>query len=381
MPAIIIGSQLAKQYGAGTAICSIFLGNLILWLVGVAIISMAIEDRVNAIENVKRYLGRSGALCMGLVLIIAFLSWFVLYINATTPSIGKYFAIDHGASSVRLGVGLGFFTTLLSIGGIRCIKWITVASFPGVFAYYLYSVLRSEFSITSIEAWGISLPAMITTIMALLPGFVNLPTFFRHAQSRADCYLALTGMTFLISLFEISSIWMEFDPFQNLNIGSEHPLFSLITLLFIVLTLICTNLVNIYFASACWESFVPRFEGAKGYAIVGLIGTAGYTFIQIYSPLRFLEDLANCYIASLGIVLLIAFLVRIIIRHRPRQWEKRINGLCWFIGCLMATLSMIRTAHDDTGPLLIGVGSSAFMFLIILFIEETIWSTKKILSQ
>lgn len=378
----MIGSQLARQYGAGVAICSILLGNLILWLIAMSIISMAMEDRINAIENAKRYLGKYGALFMGLVLIVAFIGWYVIQINASIPSLGKYFHVERKDTLIRVGAGLGFLTALLSVGGIRFIKWLMSISLPPVFCYYLYAMFRSDFSIASIDSWGLSLPAIITTILLLLPGVVNLPTFFRHAHSRADCYLALTFMTFLISLFEISTIWMKFtdDP-QIVYLGSNTPIFSLATLVFIVLTLICTNLLNIYFASACWESFVPHFEGAKGYAIIGLIGTATYTFIQIYSPVRFLEDLANCYIASLGTVLLIAFLVRIIVRHRPRQWEKKINGFCWFIGCLMATVATVQNIHDDIGPLIIGIVSSAFVFLMIIFIEETVWSARQLLSQ
>lgn len=375
---VAVGSQLAHQYGPGIAICSILVGNLILWLVAMTIISMAIEERNNAVENVKGYLGKFGAFFMVLVLIAAFLNWFVLQINTSVPSIGHYFGIYDRPLLVRLGAGLGFLTALLSMGGIRVIKWITVAITPVIWGYYIYVIFGSDYSF-HVDQWGLNLAAVISTVLVLLPGVVNLPTFFRHARSKADCYLALTIMTLAISFFQIATIWMTFIDERGVVIfGSTFSFFSFATLGFTLLTLITTNLLNIYFASACWESFAPKFEGAKGYAIVGLIGTAAYTFIQVYAPILFLEELANCYIASLGVVLLMAFLVRIIVRHRPRTYEKAINGFCWFIGCLVGTVAILKNMHDGIDPLLIGVASSALTFLCIIFIEETVWAVKKI---
>ncbi len=378
LPAVVLGQQLTQQYGAGIAICSILVGNLILWAISMSIISMAIVDRTNAVQNVRNYLGKYGALFMTVILMIAFLDWFVLQINSSIPSIGNYFDLKQGDILVRTGAGIGFVTALFAIGGIRFIKWASVASLPGLFCYYAYSIFQSSHSAFPSVNWGFSMPAIIATVLTLLPGAINLPTFFRHARSRADCYLALTIMMMLISFFEISTIWMNLSGDSIMTyMRSEHPFYSFFTLVFVILTLILTNLLNIYFASACWETFIPRFEGAKGYAIIGLIGTASYTFIQIYAPVRFVENLANCYIASLGAVLLISFLIRIIVRHRPRAFEQGINGFCWLVGCATSTALLIQES-SNAHPLLIGIAASILVFLLIIFIEETIWSISNI---
>lgn len=380
LPMIIIGNQLGAQYGAGTAICSILVGNLLLWLIGMAVISMAAEDRSNAIGNVKSYLGKYGAVFMWLILMISILNWFMHQINAVIPSIGTYFGKESNGTLVRLGAGLGFFTTLLSVGGIRFLKWVTLISFPFIFFYYVFAIIQSDYSISHIDVWGLSTPAIISTIIVLLPGMVNLPTLFRHARSKADSYLGLTIMTLLISFYEISTLWMKFtENWDIVFLGSTYSFFAIATLTFIVLTLIYINLINIYFASACWETYVPRFEGAKGYAITGLMGTAAYTFIQINTPILFIADLTNCYIGNLGIVLMIAFLVRMIVRHRPRPFEKLLNGISWFIGCIVSTLLVVKDMQDLTHPLLMGVATSALVFLCIIFIEEAIWSANKII--
>ncbi len=56
LPTIVIGNSLKQIAGDGAVVGSIIVGNLILWLIGTAIISMAYEERINAIENAKIYM-------------------------------------------------------------------------------------------------------------------------------------------------------------------------------------------------------------------------------------------------------------------------------------------------------------------------------------
>lgn len=380
---VMIGEHLATKLGVGVAIGSILIGNLILWLVGLAIISMVIQYRMNAIQNVIGYLGKYGAMLTALVLIFAFLNWFVHQINTSVTALGDAFHLDHYGRKdlvVRLGAALGVFSALLAVGGIRLLKWVAVISLPGLFCYHLYAMFVSSYSVPEYQGLGLSFLGIISSILILLPGIVNLPTFFRHSRSRADSYLALTLMTLLITFFEISSIWIRFSSFPEV-VGQKGAFFSFVTAFYIILTLTLTNLLNIYFASAAWETFIPRFEGAKGHAIIGLLGTAAYTFIQISSPVYFFEDLANAYIATLGMVMLISFLIRTIVRHRPRTFEKTINGLSWLFGCAVATVMEIQNPDQGIHALLGGVSSSALFFLVVIFIEETIWSTRKIFLE
>jgi len=383
-PGIIFGVQLAKKYGVGAAICSLSIGNLILWLVGVVVISMVSRSRFNAIENVKSYLGKAGGMLAALIFMFAFISWYGLQIYSSVFELSSFFSIDSDHQRnvmIRFGVACGLLAALLSIGGIRLIKWIAVISLPILFIYHFFSILSSDYSITF--KLDVSVPAIISSIFLLLPGMINLPTFFRHSRSRADSFLALTIMTLFITFFQISSIWMAFI---NIEQSIQHPfnfnaiLQLFLISLFIVLLLTNNNLLNIYFASACWEMIVPGFGGSKQYAIIGLLGTTAYTFIQISSPMLFFVDLANSFIANLGIVMLIAFLVRIVVKHRPRTFEKLINGGAWLIGCLTATVLEIQNPEEGIRSSLISIGVSTLFFLCVVFIEETIWATKKILK-
>ena len=145
---------------------------------------------------------------------------------------------------------------------------------------------------------------------------------------------------------------------------------------FIVVILIYCNMVNIYLASACWETFSSRFSEPKGFAIIGLLGTLGYTFVQISTPVQFLQDLTNAYIACLGIALLLAYLTRLVVRHRPRPLEKSINLATWLFGCVVATIYEAHHFLKGTEALFAGVNGSLLFYMGVIFVEETVWAVR-----
>ena len=50
---------------------------------------MAAPNRDNAIENVERYLGKTGGIFAAIFLIIAFLSWYILQISSAVVALGQ----------------------------------------------------------------------------------------------------------------------------------------------------------------------------------------------------------------------------------------------------------------------------------------------------
>lgn len=373
---IIIGQHLATQYGPGTAICSVALGNLILWLIGIGIISMVDRVQSNAIDNIKSYIGKYGGMLAALILIISFLNWYAFQINFSMLELNSLLQFTtkwHTDLIIRLGAALGLLTALLSIGGIRLLKWLTTFSLPLLLCYHIYSISNSDHSILINWSWGLSFSAVLSTILMLLPGVINFPTFFRHSRSKAHSFLALTLLTIFITFFEISTIWMKiFIPS-----GKELILPLTVITFFVVLMLTLCNFLNIYLASACWKTFVPQFGGGKEYAIIGLMGTLTYTFIQISTPVQFLQDLTNSYLASLGVVLLMACIIRIIVKHRPRPLEKSISLITWLFGCAIATIYEIEHFLQGIQALLAGVNASILFFLCVVFVEETVWAIRK----
>ncbi|HSX26288.1 MAG TPA: hypothetical protein VLE89_04695 [Chlamydiales bacterium] len=377
LPGILIGGQLSIKFGITSAIISIVIGNLVLWMIGFSIISMAAPSRDNAIENVQRYLGKFGGFLAALFLISAFLTWYILQISSSVTAISNM--VEWKMSNLRLGATLGFLTALLSIGGIRFIKHFCVLLLPIliVFAGYLVHVSDNKFQIN--PSWSLSLVGIIAVIAVGLPGTINLPTFFRHSRSRADSYFGL-GLLFLFTVaFQIFSIVVGYSDPASIHANGVIDQWVLIG--FTLLALLSVNLVNIYFASAGWEMIVPQRRSTKEYVIVGLMGTMAFTFLQISKPMEFLEEMADNFIASLGIVLLLAFLVKIIVRHRVRTNEKVVNVACWLLGGSVATVMQAMDSSEPSRTLVIAIGASSIAFLSVIFAEETTWAVRKLLLK
>jgi hypothetical protein len=357
---ILMGQVLAKQFGAGVAICSMIVANLILWLIATMIISMAYATRSNAVQNVNDYFGKVGAYFKRIILIFAFMFWFPFQIQSTLPYIDHFFSSKFLS---LLGVGFGLLTALFSIGGIRFIKWSCVVSFPIVLVYYLYAIFKSG-NLPQLGHFRISIPAVVTSVIAFLPFTINSPTFFRHSRSRADSYFALTLITLFISLIQISTISIQFS---YLN--------SYFNFIFISWILISANLLSIYLASASFEGIQARFQNKTVYFMIGCLGTIAYIMIPI-SNLYF-QNLLNSFIASQGAVLCIAFFIHSLVGYKPQTLGKNINLICWLLGCLASTILFFQNRTEASLLVLAGVGTSIISFFCILFLKENIWAFRK----
>lgn len=382
LAALILGEQLAGQYGIGTSICSILIGNLCLWIIGMVMISMSYQDRTNAIQNAKNYIGKYGGILSAIVLTFAFINWFVIVLNSTLITLEDLLPLNSlwRGHLVRFGAGLGVLAALFSIGGVNLLKWATTLAFPFILCYHLFAIFVGGHSQTlSSEKWELSYLGVLATILVLLPGMINIPTIFRYSRSRAHSYLGLSLFVIFTCLFQISTIWMPFT--KNLSVVNSTSLFVIFTFLFLVFKAIFANVLNIYLASASWETFLPNFEGSKGNAIMGMLSTAVFTLIQIAPPTNFIKDLLNAYLATLGIVLLIAFIAQVLIKHRPRPKEKAINGLAWLFGSLASTISLIHSPENPIHALFTGIGGSLLFFALVVFLEETFWAFHKIITR
>jgi purine-cytosine permease-like protein len=381
LPGIAIGGILAQKFGTDVAISSICIGNLILWLIGLAVVSMAEKDRKNAIENSKEYLGKVGAFLMSIILLVAFLSWYMIEIQAATASLIPLIESSTKLNPTLLGFSFGILIACLATGGIRLIKRISVVSFPILLFFIVYSIFSSN-GIQFDNTWSLSLPGIFTITILTLPGMVNLPTFFRHSKSRSDSFLALTLTIISYCLFQMSSIFTTTTSFskilQNSGPNQYSHFYISIIVLSIVLSLICLNLVNIYYSSAALQGIVPKLASPKGYLLIGLIGTISYGFLQNSPSMLFLENMTNNFIATLGVALILSFLIHIIVKHRPRPLEKAINFSCWMVGCLLALIAQIMNPQFPDLALMLGCSGTILSLLVILFFEETAWSARKI---
>lgn len=374
LPVLVSGGRLAEHLSMGAAISSIIIGNLLLWAIGLVMISLAITDRSNAIEMVKKYLGKTGALLSSIFLVIAFLSWYVLQIKSSIVAINQLVPLEEDA--LRWGAVLGLFVALLSIGGIYFIKKLSVISLPFLFLTMIYLCWRSVGYFRIDFSWEFSFTGTIAVLSLNFGGMVNLPTFFRHSRSRIDSYFGLSLTIFLYILFQLISVMVDFPQLSHIHSESLFHLF--VWLLFILVALCVVNLVNIYFASAGWEMIFPHRKSSREYVVVGLLGTTAYTFLQLSQPMQYLENMASNFIASLGLVLVLAFVMRLVLKNRPNGAGQYVNIGCWIFGGILGTAVYSHGEFAGAHGMILSMTASLIAYLCVIFVEETVWAVRKL---
>lgn len=381
-----LGGQFMTEFNPPTILISIACGNLFLWVVGMAMISMSFSGRSNAITNVIKYFGKISGFVASIILILAFIIWYVIQVEFAASIFNDIFSGYHKVEDfgLKAGVICSLLITVVAIGGIRCIKWICVAGFPIILCFIIFIFLDFEKTVSFEGKWGIAWSIVFSAVAATLVGMINIPTFFKHSRSKSDSFLALTLITVFTTLIEASSIWLRYD---IITAKLSHFLLNEFNFyffsLFILVSLICINLVNIYFASAGLETILSRVllkssSPAIIYILIGLAGTATFAFVGISSSMVLLVNIAACFLANLGIVLALAFLVNILVKHKKRLFEKHINNACWFIGCISSLVMQVHYPENPGLAFISGIGASMFAFLIAGFLGETLWSINEL---
>src|SRR5258708_30245188 len=115
---------------------------------------------------------------------MAFLTWYMIEINSSVTALAPLIQPTGNIELQIVGFVLGLLIATLAIGGIRLIRWTCVIGLPLMLFFVIYLNIGADYHAFSFS-WGFSFSAIISVIAINLPGAVNLPTFFRHSNSRA----------------------------------------------------------------------------------------------------------------------------------------------------------------------------------------------------
>ena len=373
-----MGPQIAKTIGLGAACSSIFIGNLVLWIVGIGMILMSSEGRPNAIQNIRNYFGWMGAFIGNIVLGLTFLVWYSInleyVVSALDAIFPKHFYLAH-----YFGIALGVLIAALSVGGIVLIRKVCVAAFAFILCLFFVSLFLFE-SVFVFDGFKFSLLGTVSVILVSFSGQVNLPTFFRHSRSKADSILALTLITVIVALFQffaiISGFFLKFN--GSVNFFDCDNFCFLFSFAYVVLITICANLNNIYFSSAVLEFFFPRAKRWWGYLSIGVLGSLIYALFASSKLLYSMENLIVLVILNLTIVLLMTFMCKMFVKYNPNLVEKFANNVCWFFGCFIGFAVSKSSALESYESFYSGLVAAILCFIFFLFIEKVTVSIRSL---
>lgn len=376
LPILLLGGSFLKNSNPGSIISSIVIGNLISWVIGLIMVLMT-PKKHNAIENVAHYLGKKTMLIAGLILSFAFIGWYSLQIEATVELFKSIYDLSP-VQKLKIGSALGAIIAFISIGGIKLIRWITCICFPIFLAFYVFLGFKCEFISIFKAHWEPSIHTITFVTLSLLPGFINLPTFFRHAQSKAHAVGGLSLTTFNIILFQIFFVLIGIN---SIVAFSETLSSSIILVLFTILSLVCINLVNIYFSAATWEVALSQYAGAKGHVLSGLIGTLFYCVLQGSKSMELVNNVMDGFISCLGFVLLIEYSLKALPSHWTTAYEKRLSNFSWAVGCITILCITIMNPFNSIKSIGWGIGGAVITFIAVIFFKETFWAIKTLVKR
>lgn len=387
LPAIIIGGHVSSLYGVEAGITSVFIGNIVLWAIGMGIISMGKSEN-HTIQNVINYLGRGGGVLVSVVVIISFLSWYAIQLIGAEKSLTSVSSISKVWSksfAVNVGIPLGLICSFMSAWNIRLIKWLCTVALPILLGYMIFKTIELSVisPVTLNGAWIVSFPGILFIIMSWLPGTINLSTFFRHARSVEDKVLGLSLMTLFHIIFQLAAIFCSLDSLSSIFVDIHSSFQQALAIGFVVLSFFCINLVNIYFASVGWETFIKGPSNVLNYIATGFAGTIFYLFLPGAQWSTQLEVSIASFITALGLTLLLMFIMRDIVKPDfplNDRLEKLFATLCWLVGCFVSIISQFFSS-DSSYPIIFGGVSTIVSFLIIIFFQNTIESVKKIIKK
>ncbi|HSX13728.1 MAG TPA: hypothetical protein VLE96_04820 [Chlamydiales bacterium] len=375
IPMMLIGGQLATLYGNGVALTSILIGNFILWLIGLSILSMAKHENT-ALENIRYYMGKRPSFVIAVIWIFSFLLWYVIQLKVTIQAMSSFLPNQMQYLWI-IGVGLGLMTAWLSMREIGIIKKLSTYLFPCLIVFAICSIITSQHKIEFAGSWGISFVGILSVVFIWLPFTLNLPTIFRYSSSKANSLIALTLISISHVFFQIFALITGIDnPIKMVFLS-----FSVLTFLFIFCNCILVNILNIYFAKSALDLISNTFGDGIKYLIIGITGTVFYIFFSEHFLMKFLEETILNFIVVLGAVLMFDFFIRAITRHRMRTLEKFWSSFCYFAGCIASIIIKYKGNEGPEKTAFIGVIACSLILLMIIFAEETAWSIQNIRTR
>jgi len=373
---ILIGSiLLINNSNFISAILTLILANILLWIIRLLIINMSFVGRKSAIDISRDYFGTFGSYFIAVLLLVSTLAWFVMQTTLASNALSYLIPIEKNLGINRfmqIGVLIGIFSTLFCMNGIKIIKWVSVISLPLILLALIGILFGSDTALPQKTTNGISisgLPLILTTSLGIT---IDIPTFFRHSRSKKDSVNAITFIQILSFFIGLGGIFLGsvIEPWfginTNNNLVTSGFLLKGSLIVFIFVSAICANISNVYSSSVGWEIIAPILAGIKEYLILGLGLSISFILVANFVSMELLANLTDYSLVNLSFVLILAYLWYLIVKRRPNNLEKIIYFIAWVFSTTINVLQLFYVILPKTAPLLVGFIIVTLMLVILL---------------
>lgn len=327
LPIIMVGQLVCQKFGWLAALLGIIFGNAFLLVIGYLLASLSTYRPQSTVQHAINYFGNQGRFLFASLMIFSMLGWFAIQLNIMSLSSEQLLnMLGVTVPSLFLNVGIGITLAGVMCFGMKAMKWLSYFSAPLLGMTLFYALFSTPGTMPMAAPLTISwLGGLSLIVGANIAAVVDLPTFFRHAQSEKDariCILLLYGM--VVPFIEIAGIYLSAisggsSILEVLQTG-HGTVWAFWISCFVLLSGWSTNNANLYSAITSSYSLPGQFTPVMRTLTLGLIGT----IVACFNPLGSIEDvldLLGVTIGGMGAVILAGyFLEKSSLKYMTLSW-------------------------------------------------------------
>src|SRR3990167_6544871 len=361
LPIVATSILILQQNTLLGAVLTIVVGNAILWFIRLGIVAMSVEGRKSTLDISRDYLGNTGSYFIAGLLLVSTLVWFVAQTTAAANTLTQLVSIKQTPQIdqfTQMSVFLGIVSTFLCMDGVVLLRRLSSVAFPILLVCFFAIIF-------ALPSWSIQekdVPlslAGVTLVLATNLGLTSdLPTFFRHSKSWVASVEALTVIQLVNIGVGICSLYFGAIIGNDFVVRSEAVFafggnwLRAFLVVFVFVSVICTNVANVYSASVGWEVVAPRaLVGRKEYLILGLGLTTIFILMSSVFSIHCLLHVADHSLVNLCLVLILGYMIRRWERKLPGRFEQGAYFAAWLLSTGANALQFAGLSNAAINPL------------------------------
>lgn len=335
-PPLLIGQLLVQQAGGLAASLAILCGNGLLLVLALLTARMSVGVQKSTLENAVEYFGPQGLILFGAAMMVSLLGWFAIQLNVMSSIICElipFFSAPLPALLLTCALGGGLIA--YASRGTAALSALGRYSLPLLVATLAYAIWQSGGepgdSGQTTPQHGMGAPvlqggaaAIALVLAAAIAMVVDLPTYFRHAETPGDATKAAVVL-FGVVMPAVEGIGAYLAIAQGLGGGGglggdsagrtmllasdASPMaWRIWVTLFIVTSTSAMNGLNLYSAGVCGELLMPKSSKKTRFFLIGAVATLLAAWGML-DRLTTALDAIGIAVASMGAVVLTCYLL------------------------------------------------------------------------
>ncbi|MAZ44081.1 MAG: hypothetical protein CMF48_02760 [Legionellales bacterium] len=275
LPALFVGFLLGKDLGFKSAMLSVYLANIILFILSVLVLKMTLSKRKTTVGYIESYFGLFGKKIASITYLICLLGWFSINQNLIFSELIQIFGGVLLASVFSLLAGLS--TVCFVIYGIDKIERVASYAIPLMFCVLVYSICQSDLSGFNSGDFSLSMSSVIFAMNVCIGMVFDMPTFYRFSKDYKHGMISVF-IVLLIAAPIVEGVGVYIGSYANEAQSMIDILYfdslggRVASAMFILLAGISTNNANLFSLVANTEHF--QIGGKRTYVmILGVLGS------------------------------------------------------------------------------------------------------------